>query len=314
MNRTIKVAALNCCFAFVPMIQSAYAQQNELFATSTGFTIDVIDARPVSVALQLITNRYPIDLTYEDPRYTFYGDLEDITLEVRTDLHLYADPRNAPRVIVPTRNRRLRAQVSIGSALNPSEVAIAAIETVIAAQHEAGSGGRFRVERSSDAVHVVPTEVRNENGEFVPQDVLLSTRITIPAQELSGLGMVSKICEAVSLAISGTYSTEPDASQLENVLKPRRVPTGTLGRYRGVLEADNEPVRDVLLRMLRAISDREAWQVFVEYDPVYENYWISIRALPVSDGLAESGDEDGSRSNDPAASHEGGFLMPSTAR
>src|SRR5690606_12883978 len=130
----------------------------------------------------------------------------------------------------------------------------------------------------------------------------------------SGLGMVSRICESVSLAVGGTYSTEPDTSQLNNVLKPRRVPTGTLGRYRGVLEANNEPVRDVLLRLLRALSDRAPWQVFVEFDAIYENYWISVRALPLDDGLPEPSDGRNSQVQDSSASQAGGFLIPAELR
>lgn len=310
MNRMIRIA-FSVAWLFPAMIVlPAQAQQSRLFDTPDGIAIDVIDARPVAVALQLISNEFPIDLTYEDARFTFDGDLEDITLQVRTDLHLYAEPSEVPRVIVPSRTKQLSVHIPIEGALNSREASISAIEAVISAQNLAGSGGKYRIERSSDAVHIVPAEVRNEIGVFTPQTYLLSTRITIPAQELSGLGMISKICEAVSLAVSGTYSTEPDNSILENVLKPRRVPMGTLGRYRGVLEANNEPVRDVLLRMLRAISDRAAWQVFVEFDPIYQNYWISVRALPLDVGLPEPNDgRSPEEVQDRNASPEGGFLI-----
>lgn len=303
INRLPVIVAV--CSAFVTI--TAQAQLHSLSRSDDSITIAIMDARPVAAALQLISAEFPLEMTYEDPRYVYEGDLEDVTLEVRRDLALYDDPSQAPRVIVPRRSQALSAVIAISREPTSEADWMPAIDSVVQAQNELWSGGQFRVEESPGAVHIIPTAARNEAGQFVSQTPILSTRITIPPQELNGLSMISAICEAVSVAAGGTFSYD-NSTILQSLLKILRVPTGVLRRHRGVLAADDEPARDVLLRVLREVDEKRAWLVFVTFDPILDNYWLNVRSSPRTDQISSPSAPPpvGEQEDGPA----GGFLMP----
>lgn len=269
------------CLLFVAVFvigDVSLAQSYTMSSTQDAVHIEVHDARPLSAALQLISSAYPFEMTYEDPRNVYEGDREDVTQRVRADLHLYDDPSDAPRVLVP-RTRSLTASISIRREAATRDDWLKAIEVVVGAQNTSGSGGRFRVEISaSGAVHVIPIVGRDVNGVFVSQEPILDTLITIPSQQVNGLEMLSKLSEAISISAGGTFTYDISES-LQSLLKPLRVPVGLLRRREVLLEAENQPAREVLLEALRSIDRTLTWQVFVTFDPTYENYWMNVRGL-----------------------------------
>jgi hypothetical protein len=89
-------------------------------------------------------------------------------------------------------------------------------------------------------------------------------------------------------------------------LKPQRFPGSLLINHIGVLEATNEPARDVFMRVLRSIDDRATWLLIASFDPNYQNYWVGARAhFPDngSDSIAIDRDVDRSQA-------QPGFLLP----
>jgi len=257
----------NVFLAAIAMLQVysiAHAQTHSLSVGDDSIIVDVIDARPLSAALQLVSAEYefPLDMTYEDPRYVYEGDLVGLT----------------PTMLGLRGNKVLSTIIAVSGKSKTRENFVEAIATLVEIQNTSGDGARFRVEESSDIIHILPVAFRGETGRVVGQDAILDTRITIEAQQLSGLGMLRAIQEAISLSSGGTFSSEP-GRLLGNTLHAGRVPLSMLSNYRGVLEAKDEPAREVIMRMLRAVDSGPAWQLFVTFEPTYKNYWINIRAI-----------------------------------
>ncbi len=70
-----------------------------LEAHGSGLTLDVEAPRPVATAVQAFVERYGYFITYEDPRYAFDGDLQDVAWRVRKDIYEYL-PGTAPKLVV----------------------------------------------------------------------------------------------------------------------------------------------------------------------------------------------------------------------
>lgn len=217
--------------------------------------------RPVAEAVQALTKKHPFVITYEDPRYEFQADIKDVTLEVRNPL---APPNPEAKVLVPAGGSlALRYEVSAETS-EPVDVA-ATLQQIVAASELSGTGGRFEVERSGQAFHVIPKEVRNSRGLWVQQGSILDATITIPSQELNGFEMLSAFCAAVTEAVGIPVNVGTVSPNLFN-------------RYQGHIAANSERARDVLTRILGSISDRLTWRLL--YDPSGKfGYALNIKAV-----------------------------------
>jgi len=220
----------------------------------------VEDARPLGAAVLSLLTRYPVVITYEDPRYQYSGDLQDVTERVRRN----PNSTGKGRILVP-RGGHLHASYEIaqetGTPVNMKD----ALNGVVAAKNLNAVGGRFAVYQSGDALHVVPVEVRDSNGAWVKQQSVLNTPITLSSGELDGYALMEAILKEVS-----------DASGIKLGLAAENV-TNTLGRYRGGIEAADEPARDVLLRALHSISPRLTW--ILNYDPSDRYYFFNVTVV-----------------------------------
>lgn len=232
--------------------------------TRTEITADT--GRPVAEAIQLLQSRHPgVVITYEDPRYSFANDLEDVTQQVRRDLHLFPSGR-APKVIVPAGSPLQFDYVVSAETGDPLDWKDS-LDRIVATFQAGGYGGRFGVVQVADTYHVVPVEVRNANGEWVAQQSVLDAAITLNQKDVSGFELLSAITDDV-IRLTGERVTIGT------------IPPNLFGNYRGSLEADNEPARRVLLRLLADVMEgttsRLTWQIF--YGPDVKYYALNIHA------------------------------------
>jgi hypothetical protein len=126
------------------------------------------------------------------------------------------------------------------------------------------AGARFRVEQSGSVFHVVASQVRDPNGRWVEHTSVLDVPITLASRELGGFEMVRVILDEVS-AKSGV-KFEVTAMPVTNLL----------ANYQGVIEANNELAREVMLRTLQEMSERLTWLLY--YSPLTEGYVFNIVA------------------------------------
>ncbi len=228
-------------------------------------SIDVDDPRPVAAAIQSLLERFPVVITYEDPRFEHSRDIKDVTDAVRNPLAL----ASTQRVLVP-RGGILRASYELSVATGQPTDMGDVLRRILAANDTGPAGGRFRVLEAGGVFHVVPTAVRNAEGAWVTQASVLDTRISISVHGVNGFQLLDAIATEIE-----------DASALRIGVAGEKF-NNTLARYRGDMEAADELARDVLLRALHAISERFTWRLF--YGPGVKYYILNLDVAAAAAG------------------------------
>jgi len=224
-------------------------------------TLSVDDGRPVAKAVQTLVSQYGYAITYEDPRYAYDGDLQDVTTQVRKDLDKYP-PGKAPKVIAP-----LGGKLTLNV---PSTMGLSDVSSVLNQLVQSSPSGHFRVQQTGDVFHVVPTEVRDRDGNWALSSSILDVPISIPTKDRSESEIMDAICQAVSSIVQ----VEVDVSGIR-VGGFRSEAGPTLYRF----GADNELARSVLMRALATTSNnKRTWLIF--YDVGQKLYVLNIFRVP----------------------------------
>jgi hypothetical protein len=100
--------------------------------------LSISDPRPVAKAVELLSQRHGLVITYEDPPYAFEGDLKDVTAEVSR-----SPVAPGHRVLVPRGSMTLTYSVS--QATGTPEHADALIRNVLDTHLAAGGGSQFEL-------------------------------------------------------------------------------------------------------------------------------------------------------------------------
>jgi hypothetical protein len=213
--------------------------------------LSVNDARPMGQAVLSLIRSYPVTITYEDPRYEYAGDLRDATRQVSKSRHPEI------RAIVP-RGGALQATYDVSQDTGEPVDMAGAIQNIVDANNLARRGGRFQMLRGGDTFHVVPTEVRNSKGRWIPQRSVLDTPITFSSDgERDGFELIEAILQEVSVA-SGQkiVGGRPNVAMV--------CPSNPLGcaENKRTVDATNEPARDVLIRLVSSLNARYTWVLY----------------------------------------------------
>lgn len=239
--------------------------------------LKIDDPRPVAKAVEELVARYDYVITYEDPRFAYEGDLQDVTTQVRRDLDRYP-PGKAPKVIRP-RGGKLTITLPSSASVNTQTVA-AVLDQLMRAQSSRGEGGHFRVVQVGDVFHVLPIEIRDRNGNWTAQSSILDAPISLPTEDRSEVGMLDAIIKAVSAEAHTKILGGNVGGMGGGIANPDRPASYRLG-------ADNERARDVLMRALVLLNDPKAgtwypqrlrWQLF--YDRDDNSYFLDISPVP----------------------------------
>lgn len=258
------------------LVLLAYLSAHYVRAQSVQDTrLNIDDGRPVAKAVEGLVSRYGYVITYEDPRHAYQGDLKDVTAQVRKDLDKYP-PGKAPKVIVP-RGGTLSLTLPSSTSVSAQTVA-SLLDQLVHAQSSRGEGGHFRVVQDGDVFHVVPTEIRDRNGNWIPQSSILDVPISLPAEDRSEADMIGAITAAVSAEThTKVYVGGGVGGGISNPNRPRPYHLG----------AENERASDVLMRALILLNDpkngrwrpqRMTWQLF--YDNSDNMYFLNISSAP----------------------------------
>ncbi len=226
-------------------VWSAVAIASVAIAQDKRIDLRVNDARPVGAAVKLITDQHPIAITYEDPQFEYPGDLQS------GKSRNFFVPRGGTLAFSHT--------VSRDTGL-PTDL-LGELQAIVDA--EKGRGGwRFRVERSGDVYHIIPTEVRDSSGRFVTKGSILDALVSLDTGTMSGAGLVDAVCKQLAKAVGIPVVVGV-------------IPVNALNRYKGSVVADNRRARDVLQELLQQIDPRLTWQLLYGISP-YKLYAMNI--------------------------------------
>jgi len=115
------------------------------------------------------------------------------------------------------------------------------LQFILDADKSRGAGSRFRIEQTDTTFHVIPTETRDVDGQWVRQDSILDTALNITTAELSGAELLNEICGQIS-------------EKIRTPVVVGVIPATSFLDYRGRLEVRNERARDVLLKLAESAA------------------------------------------------------------
>jgi hypothetical protein len=256
--------------------------------SSTEQQLSISDPRPVAKALEILSQRHGIVITYEDPPYAAESDLKDVTTAVsRSPL------KPGQSVLVP-RGGVLELTYSVSAPTGKLDNSDAVIRKILDAHLVTGAGSQFELIQQGDVFHVVPVMVKNSAGAWVATRSILDAPITLPVQPRSGTQIVDAICNALS------------TSKVRVAVG--MVPEAPLASGRVVEGGTNEPARDILSRSLKQLSTEAGkrlgagdqrqyvWQLL--FDPSSKMYFLNLSLLPQAEVMTQSPKQEQS---DPAA-------------
>jgi hypothetical protein len=245
----------------VALASSSTACSAEATSQATSFTVE--DPRAVAQTVLTLIERYGYVITYEDPPLVYAGDVQDLTAERHADMSYLKKP-GAVREVVPMSETLTIKLPPPGSINNPQSMS-ALLEQVVQAHNANSHGGHLRLQQTEGVFHVVPFESKGPSGQWVSRGSLLDVSITLPESERSGAEMLDTICRAVSNA-TGAH------------VVVGHIPLNIVASYRGILVANDEPARSVLLRALSGTHRRLTWML--DYDAGAQRYYLSIVPVP----------------------------------
>lgn len=204
---------------------------------SQALELSVYDARPLAAVIGQLETRYGWTITYEDPRYEYALDLEDVTSEVARD------PKNFKGKVVIPRRRAFYFKYPNDAQPQAEEVLAALIR-----DYNMFNNDHFRLLRTGKFFHVVPSVTADKFGQPTERQSQLDVRVTIPDADRTVLETVEVVVAEVRERIGAPMVVG-------------RVPTNLLRQKKLRTGATKEPARDVLVRVLASTGRDLSWSI-----------------------------------------------------
>ena len=201
----------------------------------------ISDPRPLARVADFLEAKYGWRITYEDPVILYPGDFTDITAQVRRS--------GSGPPIYAARRGRIDMRDVLPPVLSAKDDPAVLLQRAIELHNSGGGVGVFRVLRTGDTFHVIPSKIKDVDGKVLEATPLLDTAVTIPEQERTVGETVSAITDAISLATSVTVRSTP-----------------MFMRHSGekiVFGASNEPARSALLRLFDSSGNKTTSWLFL---------------------------------------------------
>ena len=227
----------------------------------------VTDPRPLAKAAEQLEVRYGIPIYYEDAALSYSGDIVargDAEFQLRHPKAL--SPKGGSVTIRALAGAKITGPTDLQSVL----------QTALDSHAEEGNAGQFKLLQTGTGVAIIPTNVRNTNGVWVPDQSPLDTAVSFPDLQRNGM-------ETIELIRNILINTSGKSVELGTV------PTELLKTQTVRLGAKNESARDVLVRMLAGLqwSDsriitpiyKMSWQLL--YAPDTQGYFLNIHQVMI---------------------------------
>lgn len=213
----------------------------------TNAEIRVNEPRPLAAALLRLESQLGIAITYEDPPYVFARDV------VVSD--------QGPLIPRP-------GTIEFSYALQAD--AGETIRRLLDVNAKQANPGAFELLRSDGFYHVIATAYANEQGSPVRLSPILSSRVTIAAREVTGLGIIELVAEQLSSKLKETKETFVMGT----------VPAPALSKSHETFTCSGVPARDCLREVLVKSGYNFSWQLF--YDPKLKWYVFNVHPVGYS--------------------------------
>ena len=227
-------------------------------AGASPITVTVQDSRPVARAIEELETRYGWRTTYEDPPYSHYSDITDVTntdwpgTTVQSPSQLQSLQGNK-RTLVPKGGS---LSFTLPSA-DPDE--LGAVQALVKSYNASRGGNIFAVVQGVGLLHVVPRQMMGPSGTLEPVEPILDTVITIKPRERTAYALIEEICKKISIATN----TKVDMGT---------VPTNMLIQTKTSIGGSGKSARSILEQLIVETGTRLSlsWELFYGvYDKEY---------------------------------------------
>lgn len=225
----------------------------------------VKSARPVEDLLDKLRSKYGWAVNFEEPRYLFAGDREDVSEEVRARRALpqavhgyYAHRATELNVTLP--------EVRDGVVPPEHETLQRIVDAYNLAQ-----GNEYEVRTDGGRYSIVGIAAKDQNGQFQQQLPILDMKVTLDPAERDGNVVLLDLCRKISERTGVRVSYGPGPS---NAMAQLKFTNGFSGS-----------ARDIISQVLSqsAIAHQSAWVLL--YGPSEDRYGLSIVYSPRADLL-----------------------------
>lgn len=215
-------------------------------------------SRPVLRAALALTAKYGYVITYEEPIYTDPDDLKDVTAQHN------APPHSTRRILIP-RGGDVQLPLPAGGSVN-QETMYVLLQTLLQSWNASNQGGaHFAVKEDGAVFHIVPTEVRDADGNWQPVTSILYEPLSFANAVGTRDQTLQRICDAIRVGIR--VNCLPDGAVIVGPPQTQQ--------YR--LAAYAEPGESVLTRALKTMG-KNSW--YLLYDPTEHAYYMNIIREP----------------------------------
>lgn len=204
---------------------------------SQALELSVLDGRPLSAVIGQLEARYGWTITYEDPPYESPFEIDDVTLQVARD------PKSFKGKVLVPRTRGFDFKYPNADQPQAEEVLAALVR-----DYNSVNEDRFRLLRTGNFFHVVPSVSGDRNGQPTERQSRLDVRVTFPNSDRSVLETVELVVAQVRERTGAPLSVA-------------RLPTRLLSQKKLRTGATNEPARDVLVRALTSTGRELSWRI-----------------------------------------------------
>ena len=230
-------------------------------------TLEITSPRPVLKAVEELNAKYTYIITYEEPKILYPGDVEDVTRQRRAEAKSRGKVVMAPRVLALNSGS---VEVRLPTIVHVSEAAMYnLLQGVVRSWNDSNQGGaHFEVEEDGAAFHIVPAEIRDQNGNWRSIQSILNAPISFPTALRSDSGTFKAIAYALRVVAGArVFSIVNGGVRLG----------GPPDTKQYLIGAKDEPGVEVLMRAFKAMGAKRTW--YLNYDPTSRAYVLNIDDL-----------------------------------
>jgi hypothetical protein len=234
----------------------------------------VTDERPLAALVALLEERHGMVITYEDPTYRFEGDLT-----AAAGWPPATETGWQPRAI---RKSSLRLSYRVPKARDGVADLTAVVQEAIDLHAAAGNPGRFHLERDGSFLHVIPSEVKGQDGRWKPASPILDVKVDLADADRQLGDAIDLILDAVRR----TVGVRVDVVQ---------EPLNSARRIHVRLGATGESARHLLTRAVANFGPGFSWRLLFDTLTgstalqIYEAAWVgSSRPAVAHPGRSDS--------------------------
>lgn len=237
MNASRKRLSVGLRVLFGVIVASGF-----VFGQSKTITLTIDAGRPLAQALLEIEKLSGIPINFEDVRYQFPGDLEDVTAAVTNPRHEEVTGREPRQVLMP-RGEQLSANFLVDEATGtlPDATSVThALNALLAAYRSTSLPGDFKLETYNGGFFIEPTQTRDATGATVPVNPVLATQITLPQETRNAGETLKLLLDQVSTEIGSRVDVGT-------------MPINTMAHAQVTIGAQGEPAKHVIARFLASL-------------------------------------------------------------